>query len=84
MLGLYLYQCKYAVEIIFKAGLTGVKTVSTLIEPNHKVAKSISPLFYMLDRRLIGKFIHLILNRPELTYAMYTLVQFMHCLRSDH
>lgn len=56
------------------------------MEPNNKLAKSISPLFDMPDCYccLIGKLIYLTLTRPELVYVVHTIAKFMHPPRTDH
>lgn len=43
-------QQKYALEIVLEAGLSGAKSISTPIEPNHKLAKSTSAFRDMPDR----------------------------------
>lgn len=65
--GIYLCQRKYTLEITAQAGLIGTKPVSTLMEPNPKLAKSNSDFFYMPNRycRVIGKLIYLTLTRLD-------------------
>lgn len=73
-------------EIISKTGLMGAKPASTLLEPNHNLAKTSDPFFYQPNRyrRLVGKLIYLTLTRPELAYAVYVLLQFMHAPQKEH
>lgn len=83
--GFYLCQRKYTLEIISEAGLLGSKPASTLLEP-HKLAQATGPLYAHLDqyRLLIGKLIYLTITRPDLTYTVNVLAQFMHAPRQDH
>lgn len=68
-------QRKYAFEIISEDGLTRAKPIAIPMEPNHKLAKSTSPLFHMPDmyRLLSSKLIYLTLTRPKLAYTMHIL-----------
>lgn len=74
------------IEIVSEVDLSRAKPISTSMEPNHKLTQSTNPLFDMPNRyrHLIKKLIYLILTRPELAYAMHTLVQFMQSPPIDH
>lgn len=77
--GIYLCQRKYTLDIISETGLLGVKPVSFPLEQNHKLALAegeplSNPSPY---RRLVGRLIYLSTTRPELSYAIHILSQFM-------
>ncbi|KAL1206083.1 Retrovirus-related Pol polyprotein from transposon RE2 [Cardamine amara subsp. amara] len=56
------------------------------LEQNHKLALSTSP--FLADpsqyRRLIGRFIYLVVTRPDLAFSVHVLSQFMKAPREDH
>lgn len=84
--GMYLCQRKYALDINSETGLLGVKLVSFPIEQNHKLALADGPLLPDATsyRRLVGKLIYLGTTRPELSYPIHILSQFMGNSRSEH
>ncbi|XP_074314529.1 uncharacterized protein LOC141649747 [Silene latifolia] len=84
--GIFISQRKYALDILQETGLLGSKPAPIPMEPNHKLATSTAdplqdPQPY---RRIVGKLVYLTITRPELTYSVHTLAQFMNALTSDH
>jgi len=83
---MYLSQRKYILDLLSETGLLGAKPVSHPIEQNHKLALSTSKDFPDLTRyrRLVGRLIYLAHTRPELSYAIHLLSQFMHAPKTEH
>lgn len=84
--GFYLCQRKYTLDIIDETGLLGAKPVDFPVSQNHRLFLSDTPL--LSDpapyRRLIGRLIYLKVTRPDLSYAVHTLAQFMQEPREEH
>ncbi|KAJ1695814.1 hypothetical protein LUZ63_012512 [Rhynchospora breviuscula] len=78
--GLFLSQRKYALDMLAECGLLGAKPAMTPLEQNHKLAESIGEKVKDPERyrRLVGRLIYLTITRPELSYSVHTLAQFMH------
>ncbi|KAJ1704540.1 hypothetical protein LUZ63_004319 [Rhynchospora breviuscula] len=78
--GLFLSQRKYALDMLAECGLLGAKPATTPLEQNHKLAESIGEKVKDPERyrRLVGRLIYLTITRPELSYSVHTLAQFMH------
>lgn len=73
-------------DILEDAGLLGAKPTKIPIEANVALMPTGSdplkdPTRY---RRLVGRLIYLTITRPEITYAVNTLSQFMHEPRMHH
>lgn len=84
--GFFVSQRKYALDIIADTGLLGCKPVATPIELNHKLALAkgtplADPAPY---RRLVGRLIYLTFTRPELSYSVHILSQFMKLPLQEH
>lgn len=76
---MFLCQRKYALDIIDECGLLGARPVEFPIEENHKLALATGRVLTDATRyrRLVGRLIYLTITRPELTYALHILSQFM-------
>lgn len=77
--GITVCQRKYTLDILEEAGLLGTKPATVPMEPDLVLTDTGSealkdPTRY---RRLIGKLIYLTISRPEITYSVNTLSQFM-------
>lgn len=84
--GLFLCQRKYALDILTEVGLLGSKPDAFPMEQNHKLDLATGPLLSNPERyrRLVGRLIYLTITRPELSYCVHTLAQFMHSPRQEH
>ncbi|XP_042988864.1 uncharacterized mitochondrial protein AtMg00810-like [Carya illinoinensis] len=84
--GVHLCQRKYSLEILDSAGLLGCKPANTPIELNHKLSHSPSDLLKdpTSYRMLIGRLIYLTITRPDISYAVSILSQFMDRLSEIH
>ncbi|XP_038973634.1 uncharacterized mitochondrial protein AtMg00810-like [Phoenix dactylifera] len=78
--GYYLFQAKYASELLSHIGLTDSKTVDSPLEVNIKLLPTHDePLKdATLYRQLVGSLIYLIVTRPDISYAVILISQFMH------
>ncbi|KAL2933792.1 Retrovirus-related Pol polyprotein from transposon TNT 1-94 [Bienertia sinuspersici] len=77
--GLFLSQRKYALDVLQEAGMLGYKPIDTPMEQNHRLAhaKGVSCAHPDQYRRLVGRLVYLSVTRPELSYAVHTLAQFL-------
>jgi len=77
--GIFLNQRKYALEILQDTGLLASKPVTTPLDYNHTLVADhgevlSDPTSY---RRLVGRLLYLTVTRPDITYAVNLLSQFM-------
>ena len=84
--GLFLCQRKYTLDIISEVGLLGAKPCAFPIEQHHPLAHDdTTPLVDAATyRRLVGRLIYLAVTRPDLSYAVHILSQFMQEPRQAH
>ncbi|GFY85446.1 hypothetical protein Acr_04g0001840 [Actinidia rufa] len=84
--GIFINQRKYILDILTDAGQSGCRPASSPMEQHLKLsADSGDPLSDpSLYRRLIGRLIYLTIIRPDITFAVNLLSQFMHTPRVPH
>ncbi|XP_073294587.1 uncharacterized protein [Primulina huaijiensis] len=98
--GIYLNQRKYVLELLADSGLTGAKPCDTPAVQHLKLTSheldefsrknSISgladPLLSNPDayKRLVGRLIYLTVTRPDISYDVQVLSQFMHAPKKSH
>ena len=84
--GFYIIQAKYAFELLSRAGLTDSKIVDTPIELNAHLTPtggkpSSNPSLY---KCLVGSLVYLTITRPEISYAVHQVSQYLSAPRSTH
>uniref|UniRef100_A0A2N9IYW1 Integrase catalytic domain-containing protein n=1 Tax=Fagus sylvatica TaxID=28930 RepID=A0A2N9IYW1_FAGSY len=84
--GYYLTQAKYTSDLISRAGITDSKIVDTSIEYNNRLnTHDGEPLpDATLYRQLVGSLVYLTVTRPDISYAVHIVSQFMAAPRSLH
>jgi hypothetical protein len=84
--GFYLTQAKYTSDLLSRAGLTDHKILDTQIELNARLTLSSGELLPdpTLYRQLVGSLVYLTVTRPDISYAVHQVSQFMSAPRSTH
>jgi hypothetical protein len=83
--GIYLSQRKYILDLLSETGLTGCRPASTPIEQNHRLHEGAGePIDRERYQRLVGRLIYLSHTRPDITFAVSVVSQFMHDPRTSH
>ena len=84
--GYSLSQVKYASDLISRAGLIDNKAVDTPLELNVKLRSTDGELVSnpTLYRQLVGGLIYLTITRPDISYVIHVVSQFMTSPRTVH
>ena len=84
--GLVISQRKYTLEILDDVGFLGAKPVDFPMEQNLKLTADQGEMVKDAAnyRRLVGRLIYLTITRPDITYSVNILSQFMHTPRKPH
>lgn len=77
---IFLRQKKYVLDHLVETGLLDCKPAETPMIVNHglKIVEGARPADREKYQRLVGKLIHLSHTRPDITYAVGVVNQFMH------
>jgi len=84
--GIFLHQHKYATDLISMAGLQSANPVDTPLEVNVKYHRDDGDLLHdpLLYRQLVGSLNYLTITRPDISFAVQQVSQFMHSPRHLH
>ncbi|CAL1397449.1 unnamed protein product [Linum trigynum] len=86
--GVVLSQRKYALDILTDAGVTGARPSRFPMEQNHDLTRPRPTDDAAVDassyRRLVGRLLYLTVTRPDITYAVNILSQFVHSPGPEH
>ncbi|OMO75305.1 Integrase, catalytic core [Corchorus capsularis] len=84
--GIVLSQRKYVLDILEESGMQGCKPSAFPMEHNHKLrADSNGTIIDAAQyRRLVGRLLYLTVTRPDLTFAVNVLSQFVSAPRQEH
>ncbi|KAK2989742.1 hypothetical protein RJ640_030235 [Escallonia rubra] len=84
--GIMLSQRKYVLDILTECGLTGCKPSSSPMAEQHQLDLNSGELCDDPGqyRRLIGRLLYLTITRPDISYVVHILSQFMHKPRRPH
>lgn len=79
-------QRKYTLELLDDAGLLGCKSLSVPMEPNLKKSSSGVDLLgdHSVYKRIVGLLLYLPHTRPDITYDVHKLSQYMSAPRTIH
>ena len=84
-IGIVVSQRTNILDLLRDTGMMGCKLVETPMEPNVKLGleggKEVNKEWY---QRLVGKLIYLAHTRPDITFAVCVVSQFMHSPKERH
>lgn len=78
--GIFISQRKYALDVLKDTGMLGTRPADSPIEYNHGLHEKESDFLDDPGRfqRLVGRLIYLTVTRPDISYAVSIISQFMH------
>lgn len=79
--GVYINQKKYALNLLSNNGLIDAKTSAITMEAQHQLTASTGTLLSLPEansyRLLVGQLIYLTITRPDISYPVHILSQFL-------
>ncbi|KAG6416736.1 hypothetical protein SASPL_124172 [Salvia splendens] len=84
--GIFISQHKYALDLVSDAGLLGCKPASTPMDSIKQLQVDAGPPLEdpTIYRRLVGRLVYLCITRPDITFFVNKLSQFLSKPCSDH
>uniref|UniRef100_A0A2N9F8S9 Reverse transcriptase Ty1/copia-type domain-containing protein n=1 Tax=Fagus sylvatica TaxID=28930 RepID=A0A2N9F8S9_FAGSY len=84
--GISLSQRRYTLDLLQDTGMLGCRPASTPMDPNLKLSVESGELLSnpSMYQRLVGRLIYLTNTRPDLTFAVSVVSQFMHAPCTSH
>lgn len=84
--GIHVCQRKYALDLLHNAGLLACKPASTPMDPYVKLSTEVGTLLPSARpyRELIGRLLYLTITRPDITFAVHKLSQFLQAPTDVH
>ena len=77
--GVLIFQRKYALDILEETGMQNCRPVDSPMDPNLKLMADQSEVYPDPERyrRLVGKLIYLTITRPDISFVVGVVSQFM-------
>ncbi|KAG6522574.1 hypothetical protein ZIOFF_019715 [Zingiber officinale] len=86
--GIYVCQRKYVLDLLKETGKLVSRPASIPIEVNHDLTSPSGEDLTNLEKgtyqRLVGKLLYLSMTRPDITYAVSVVSQYMHAPKTIH
>ena len=84
--GIVISQKKYAMDMMEETGLVSSKSVDTSMDPNTELLPNQGEPIYDPEqyRRLVGKLNYLTVTRPDISFAVSLVSQFLNSPFEDH
>jgi hypothetical protein len=84
--GIWLLQKQYALNKLTEYGMTGCKPISIPLEQNAKLSANEGDRVEdtIMYRRIVGSLIYMTITRPDLSYAVGVVSQFMQTPQKPH
>ncbi|XP_016173321.1 uncharacterized protein LOC107615806 [Arachis ipaensis] len=84
--GIHIYQRKYTMDLLRDFGYLDCKPLSTPFDYSQKLSKESGTILTdnTVYRQLIGRLLYLTNTRPDISYAVGRLSQFLNCATTSH
>jgi len=84
--GVVISQRKYALDILEETGMQNCRPADSPMDPNQKLLADQSEIYPDPERyrRLVGKLIYLTITRPDISFVVGVVSQFMQSPHVDH